>query len=101
MDGRDGKETGMIEATKVKRERIRHQACPEEEEDMQLSNCSGCGKLQLNSSPALCKDCFKQHLDRSHRVKAFLTKNPRASLMDVCHHTGLSLRVVNEVVRRA
>ncbi|MEK8128092.1 hypothetical protein WMW72_09275 [Paenibacillus filicis] len=67
---------------------------------MQLSNCSNCGKLQLGHSLSLCKDCFKTHLERTHQVKAFLQKNPRASVMDICQHTGLSLRAVNEVVTR-
>ncbi|WP_159884686.1 hypothetical protein [Paenibacillus puerhi] len=68
---------------------------------MQLSNCSSCGKLQLSHSPSLCKDCFRQHLDRTHQVKSYLTKHPHANMMDICRHTGLSLRAVNEVVTRA
>ncbi|MBW5446430.1 hypothetical protein GE107_10195 [Cohnella sp. CFH 77786] len=66
---------------------------------MNLSNCRGCGKLQLRNAEALCPDCFQQHLADSRRVKAFLVNNPGASLIDLVRHTGISLKKAKEHVQ--
>lgn len=68
---------------------------------MPLSNCGGCGKLQAGRFEALCTDCLKKHIEASHQIKYYLQKHPGATLIEVCRHTGLPLRTVNEVVNRA
>jgi predicted amidophosphoribosyltransferase len=67
---------------------------------MILSNCSSCGKLQLQQAEALCLDCFKQFIEDTHTVKNFLNQNPYANMMDVVHQTGFSLKKVKELVNR-
>jgi hypothetical protein len=67
---------------------------------MMITNCSGCGKLQLRTSQMLCQDCLKRHIEDSHRVKEFIRDNPRATVMDLVRQTGFSLKRVNELVKR-
>lgn len=65
---------------------------------MNISNCRGCGKLQVQHEHVLCTDCFKLHLAQSHQVKAFLRANPGATVIDLARETGLSLSKVNELI---
>ncbi|OXM84439.1 hypothetical protein [Paenibacillus rigui] len=67
---------------------------------MNLSNCRGCGKLQLQQAHVLCADCFKLHLEQSNQIKTFLRMHPGASVIDLARETGLSLSQVNELVGR-
>ncbi|WP_141334155.1 hypothetical protein [Paenibacillus sp. tmac-D7] len=67
---------------------------------MQLSNCSGCGKLQTGRFETLCTDCLKKHIEVSHQIKHYLQLHPGASLIDICQHTGLPLSMVNEIIKR-
>lgn len=67
---------------------------------MNLSNCRGCGKLHLQREQVLCTDCFKLHMEDRSKVKAFLSANPGASVMDLARHTGFSIQKVNELVKR-
>ncbi|MCS7463285.1 winged helix-turn-helix domain-containing protein [Paenibacillus doosanensis] len=67
---------------------------------MNMSNCSGCGKLHLQPANVLCADCFKLHVADGHKIKAYLQANPGATVMDLARETGLSLKKVSEWVKR-
>ncbi|SFL72908.1 hypothetical protein SAMN03159341_10933 [Paenibacillus sp. 1_12] len=67
---------------------------------MVLSNCSSCGKLQIQHAEILCVECLKQFIEDTHTVKNFLNQHPQANVMDLVHHTGLSYKKVKELVNR-
>jgi hypothetical protein len=67
---------------------------------MNLMNCSGCGKLQLKSFSSLCQDCLQGHREDSHKLRAYLKENPRASVLEVYQETGIPLKTIHELVKR-
>ncbi|TDF93821.1 hypothetical protein [Paenibacillus piri] len=67
---------------------------------MNVSNCSGCGKLQRQAAGSMCSGCLRRHIEDSHTVKALLQANPGANIMDIAERTGFSLKKINELVGR-
>jgi predicted amidophosphoribosyltransferase len=67
---------------------------------MMISNCSGCGKLQLRTNQMLCDACLKRHIEDSQRVRQFLSDNPKVTVVDLVMQTGFTIKRVNELVKR-
>lgn len=59
---------------------------------MELKNCKVCGSLFLyNGSPStVCPRCNKKEEEDFELVKSYLWDHPRATLVQVVDHTGVS-----------
>ncbi|WP_248928797.1 hypothetical protein [Paenibacillus hamazuiensis] len=64
---------------------------------MNLTNCACCGKLLLTGYEKRCRDCMQLYLEDSRKIKQFLLTHPRASVIEVCNQTGISLKRIKEV----
>ncbi|WP_166238248.1 hypothetical protein [Paenibacillus turpanensis] len=66
---------------------------------MSLTNCIYCGAVLVESYTSCCKGCVPLHLERARMVKQYMLSNPRASMIDVYHGTGVPLKTIKEIVR--
>ncbi|MNH98331.1 hypothetical protein D3C73_510500 [compost metagenome] len=64
---------------------------------MTLSNCAHCGQVFLFSYNNRCKDCIQVHINDTRRVKDYVLKNPKATLLEVYHQTGVSVKTLIEL----
>ncbi|BBI31363.1 hypothetical protein [Cohnella abietis] len=65
---------------------------------MELNNCDRCGKLQLQKRGILCTDCQQLYFNESRVIKEYIKMNPRATMMDIVQHTGLSVKRIKEII---
>lgn len=65
---------------------------------MALINCLNCGRLMLEKPSYLCKDCLKQQQEELKNIKAYLAKNPCATLIELQRDTGVSLRTIRAFI---
>ncbi|MDU0200297.1 hypothetical protein ACYEXS_23920 [Paenibacillus sp. MAH-36] len=66
---------------------------------MTLSNCEACGKVFITQYEKCCKPCAQLLLIESHKVKDFVRSHPGATLIDVYHETGVSLKTIKELIQ--
>ncbi|MUG70581.1 hypothetical protein [Paenibacillus validus] len=61
---------------------------------MALIHCLNCGRLMLEKPGYLCNDCLKRQQEDIKNIKAYLARNPRATLIEVQRETGVSLQTI-------
>ncbi|OPH57482.1 hypothetical protein BC351_02850 [Paenibacillus ferrarius] len=66
---------------------------------MTLCNCERCGQLFITKFEKRCKACSQLQLNESHKVKDFVRNHPHATLIEVYHQTGVSLKTIKELMR--
>lgn len=66
---------------------------------MSLCNCEKCGQVYLSKFEKRCKTCSQLLLNESHKVKDFVRNNPRATVIEVYHQTGVSLKTIKDLMR--
>lgn len=66
---------------------------------MSLCNCDKCGRLFLTKWETRCISCLQLVLNDSHKVKDFVRANPRATLFEIYHQTGVSLQTIKELMK--
>lgn len=66
---------------------------------MSLANCKQCGKLfvQAGRAAAYCVDCKVKQDALYMRVRDYIKKNPKSTVMDVHLHTGIPVSTVLEL----
>ncbi|MDR6549754.1 hypothetical protein J2736_000937 [Paenibacillus qinlingensis] len=66
---------------------------------MSLCNCLKCGRVFISKWETRCTSCLQLVLVDSNKVKEFVRTNPRATLIEVYHQTGVSLQTIKELMR--
>ncbi|KQX66925.1 hypothetical protein ASD40_27600 [Paenibacillus sp. Root444D2] len=66
---------------------------------MSLCNCETCGQVYISKFEKHCKSCSQLQIKESHKVKDFVRAHPRATLIEVYHQTGVSLKTIKELMR--
>lgn len=62
---------------------------------MNLRACARCGTiLRRDNFAPVCPDCYESDKADYARVRAYLERHPRASLMELVQATGLPLEIV-------
>ena len=66
-----------------------------------LDNCRICGRLFLKDHTDYCLDCYKEIEQEFNSVADFLTleQNRMASIEEVSHFTGVSIKQITEFIR--
>ena len=57
---------------------------------MSLINCAICKKLTIEKGSKLCTDCLLQQREDIKNIKAYLAKNPHATLAETQRDTGVA-----------
>lgn len=65
---------------------------------MTMCNCVQCGQLFISAKDVRCKSCVQLHLNETRKVKDYVQRNPKASLMEVYNHTGVPIRTIKELI---
>ncbi|GAB2723686.1 hypothetical protein GCM10027018_34150 [Paenibacillus thermoaerophilus] len=52
----------------------------------------------LEKPSHLCNDCLKRQQEEVKNIKAYLAKNPRATLIEVQRETGVSLQTIRALI---
>jgi len=69
---------------------------------MMLINCTGCGTLIVNVSKYggdLCSQCQHRQMEESRAIKDYLLDHPKASMIEVYHHTRIPLKRIRKIVQ--
>lgn len=67
---------------------------------MEVKVCKGCKRLfQYITGPELCPKCKQTEEEYFQKVKAYLKKNPGATLMTVSKETGVSTVLIESFLR--
>lgn len=85
-------------------EQFEHERTKENEGGIQLElvNCSKCGRLYLkNSIRDICDECYREEEEEFERVRKFLNKreNRTASLLQVVEGTGVEEKKILKWIR--
>ncbi|MBD0383089.1 hypothetical protein [Paenibacillus sedimenti] len=66
---------------------------------MSICNCEQCGQVIITNNEKRCKSCSQLQLMDTRKVKDFVRSNPRATILEVYHQTGVSLQTIKELLR--
>ena len=65
-----------------------------------LKNCSGCGRLYLDTGVGICPDCQQKELDAEDMVAAYVRENQGCTVAEVCAATGISEKIIRRMIRQ-
>jgi len=61
---------------------------------MGLQNCRRCGKLFTFQNYDICRECFLEEMADFDKVRSYLEKHPKATLLEINRETGVERSVL-------
>lgn len=64
-----------------------------------LKNCSGCGRIFVDSGSGICRDCYEKEEEQMQEISSYVRDNPHSRVREICEALGVKERLVMRMIR--
>lgn len=64
-----------------------------------LKNCSGCGRVFVDTGLGICRDCHEKEEDQMQEVSSYVRDHPHSRVKEICEALGVKERLVMRMIR--